>query len=445
MKRTFKQTDVPWIGAVPEHWEVKRLKFSISSTQTGFWGSEPTGGEDDVLCVRVADFDRPRLKVSDEIPTVRSVKKSDQVHRILKQGDLLLEKSGGTAVNPVGFVGIFEGAKSPAISSNFLTRLRLAKGQHPQYWLYAHAASYVTRLTARSVKQTTGIQNLDQDSYFDELFPFPPYEEQVAIADYLDRETAQIDTLIDEQRRLVTLLRERRNAVRTNIATKGTRETSPTRESGLFWAGELPEHWKVVPLISVARLESGHTPSRSRSELWENCDIPWISLNDVSKLSDQEFISDTTNLISESGIAASSARILPAGTVVLSRDATVGRSSIMAIPMATSQHFADWVCGPEIDPRYLWLLFTSAMQPYFDSLTNGSTIRTIGMGHLKSFKVPLPPMVEQREIVDLATRETGQIDTLISESERLIELSQERRSALVTAAVTGQLDVRREG
>ncbi|TAK68296.1 MAG: restriction endonuclease subunit S [Actinomycetota bacterium] len=208
-----------WLGAVPEHWDVKRLKFSVASTQVGVWGAEPVGDDDDVLCVRVADFDRPRLRVSDEIPTVRSVKASDRLPRLLHPNDLLLEKSGGTAINPVGFVGVFEGTARPAVSSNFLTRLRVARGQHPRYWLYAHAASYSTRLTARSVNQTTGIQNLDQAAYFDELFPFPPFEEQRAIADYLDDQTKKIDALIAEAEGIVAVAKERRSALITAAVT----------------------------------------------------------------------------------------------------------------------------------------------------------------------------------------------------------------------------------
>jgi type I restriction enzyme S subunit len=129
---------------------------------------------------------------------------------------------------------------------------------------------------------------------------------------------------------------------------------------------------------------------------------------------------------------------------VLSRDATVGRTSIMRIPMATSQHFAAWICGDRLDPEYLWTLFTDAMQPYFASFQNGSTMRTIGMGDLKAFRIPLPPVDEQRRIVVFLDEETAKIDTSIAEAERLIELSRERRSALITAAVTGQIDMQGE-
>ncbi len=264
---------------------------------------------------------------------------------------------------------------------------------------------------------------------------------QRTIADYLDRETARIDTLIEEQRRLIEMLRERRHALRVNAALHGTTH-APKAESSLPWANELPAHWSIVPLTSVAQLESGHTPSRSRDDWWTDAYIPWVSLHDVGNMRGLKVLDDTTQHISDAGIANSSARVLPARTVVLSRDATVGRTAIMGVPMATSQHFAAWVCGPLLDPEYLWVLFADAMQPFFASFQNGSTIRTIGMGDLKAFRIPLPPLDEQRQIVKDLDQETPKIDALIAESQRFIELSRERRAALITAAVTGQVDVR---
>ncbi|WP_190122390.1 restriction endonuclease subunit S [Streptomyces inusitatus] len=269
----------------------------------------------------------------------------------------------------------------------------------------------------------------------------PPADGQRAIADYLDRETARIDTLIEEQQRLIEMLRERRFALRVNVALHGTVPTDEV-ESPLPWAENLPADWRVVPLTSVAELESGHTPSRSREDWWRDCYIPWVSLHDVGMMRGVKYLQDTAQHISDAGIANSSARLLPARTVVLSRDATVGRTAIMGAPMATSQHFAAWVCGPDLDPEYLWVLFEDAMQPFFDSFQNGSTIRTIGMGDLKAFRIPLPPLDEQRRIVQCLDGETAKIDALIAESDRFIELCRERRSAVITAAVTGQIDVR---
>ena len=270
--------------------------------------------------------------------------------------------------------------------------------------------------------------------------PVPGRRIQRAIANFLDRETARIDTLLEEQQRLIAMLRDRRRALRVSIALHGTAPTEEV-ESPLPWASQLPASWRVVPLTSVAQLESGHTPSRSRADWWTDCYIPWVSLHDVGTMRGTKYLEDTAQRISDAGVANSSARLLPAHTVVLSRDATVGRTAIMGVPMATSQHFAAWICGPLLDPEYLWVLFADAMQPFFGSFQNGSTIRTIGMGDLKAFRIPLPPLDEQRRIVGYLDEETPKIDTLIAETERFIELARERRAGLITAAVTGQIDI----
>jgi type I restriction enzyme S subunit len=294
---------------------------------------------------------------------------------------------------------------------------------------------------AASMTGSGGLRRVPDTFALAYTIPLPSMRTQRVIADYLDRETARIDTLIEEQQRLIEMLCERRFAVRVNVALQGTAPGAQV-ESTLPWAQRLPVGWRVVPLTSVARLESGHTPSRSREDWWQDCYIPWVSLHDVGTMRGVKYLERTAQEISEAGMANSSARLLPAHTVVLSRDATVGRTAIMGVPMATSQHFAAWVCGPLLDPEYLWVLFTDAMQPFFDSFQNGSTIRTIGMGDLKAFRIPLPPLDEQRRIVAHLDEETAKIDALIAESERLVELARERRAALITAAVTGQIDVR---
>ena len=208
----------------------------------------------------------------------------------------------------------------------------------------------------------------------------PTVPVQRAVVDYLDNETSKVDALIAEQEGLVNVLRERRTSLCVNVALRGVAMVGDVADSGLPWAGRIPSHWQIVPLTAVAKLESGHTPSRTRDDWWQDCHIPWVSLHDVGNMRGVKLIEDTAQHLSDEGIKNSSARVLPAKTVVLSRDATVGRTAIMSAPMATSQHFAAWVCGPRLDPEYLWVLFSEAMQPFFDSFQNGSTIRTIGMG-----------------------------------------------------------------
>ena len=140
---------------------------------------------------------------------------------------------------------------------------------------------------------------------------------------------------------------------RVNAVTKGTVVGRKMRQSGKDWIGEIPSHWDVVRIKWIAQMESGHTPDKQIPAYWADCKIQWVSLNDTGYLKDNDFISETAFQISELGMANSSARLLPPQTVVFSRDATIGRCAITTIPMAVSQHFIGWVCGPRILPEFL--------------------------------------------------------------------------------------------
>jgi type I restriction enzyme S subunit len=214
---------------------------------------------------------------------------------------------------------------------------------------------------------------------------------------------------------------------------------TPTKPSGLGWAGDIPAHWDVAKICMVARLESGHTPSRQHPEYWvsEECTIPWFSLADVWQLREgkQEYIGDTKEKISPRGLANSAARLLPAGTVVLSRTASVGFAGIMSRPMATTQDFANWVCGTRLQPEYL-LYALRAMEDEFRRATMGSTHQTIYMPDIRRLAVPVPPLDDQTEIVHQLRARLAPLDELISKKERLMDILLEERQAFINNAVT---------
>lgn len=213
------------------------------------------------------------------------------------------------------------------------------------------------------------------------------------------------------------------------------------KDSGVEWLGEIPAHWEAKRTKLVAQLRSGHTPSRQRPEYWEDCTIPWFGLADVWQIREGnvEYVKDTSERISELGLANSAARLLPKGTVMLSRTASVGFSAIMGTDMATTQDFVNWVCGPALRPEYLLYVFRS-MQQEFRRLTMGSTHQTIYMPDVARFATCIPPRPEQEQIVAFVRHETARIDALVAKKERLIELLQEKRTALITRAVTRGLD-----
>lgn len=208
------------------------------------------------------------------------------------------------------------------------------------------------------------------------------------------------------------------------------------KDSGVTWIGEIPTGWVSGNIRRFAKMKTGHTPSRSAEEYWQDCTIPWFTLADVWQLRSgtRKFLGDTANQLSELGLAHSAAELLPAGTVVLSRTASVGFSGIMPRPMATSQDFWNWICGPSLLPEFLLYQFR-AMTQEFRLMTQGSTHKTIYQAIAAGMSIVIPAMEEQRAIVAYLDRETARIDELIAEQEALIASLTERREAVVVAAV----------
>jgi type I restriction enzyme S subunit len=189
------------------------------------------------------------------------------------------------------------------------------------------------------------------------------------------------------------------------------------RNSPLGWT---PVDWSIRLLDEVSERGSGHTPNKNIPSYW-NGGIKWVSLADSSKL-DQIYISETDKEISELGIANSSAVIHRAGTVILSRDAGVGKSAILAHDMAVSQHFMAWACGELLDNRYLyyWLQF---MKRRFEAIAMGSTIKTIGLPYFRRLSIALPGIDEQRAAVEqlLAAETTYIMHVKELEKQRLLK------------------------
>ena len=186
------------------------------------------------------------------------------------------------------------------------------------------------------------------------------------------------------------------------------------RYSSISWLGDVPRHWDTGNLRRFARMKTSHTPSRQHPEYWENCTIPWFGLADVWQLRDdrQKYLGETKEMISEVGLRSSAAELLPAGTVILSRTASVGFSGIMPESMATTQDFWNWVCGPKLLSEYLLLLFR-AMKQELERSTMGSTHKTIYQEDAAALCICVPPLAEQRAIIFFLDAQTGKIDRLI--------------------------------
>lgn len=401
-------------------WTALRLRRLFERPIGGTWGADAGEADIDVACVRGTDFDSVRLRVDPNRLPVRSISNRDWAARRLQRNDVVIEKSGGGEYQPVGRAVSFD-LDCEAVPTNFAARLRPLSRHNARYLAYLLSSLYATGATRSAIKQTTGIQNLDLDAFLDECVLVPDEETQAQVAAFLDAETARVDALIEKRRRTLELLEERRIAVVVDAVTIGERR---------------------VKLTLLARLGSGHTPSRDRPEWWEDVTIPWITTADVAQMRGDriEFIDETRLSISNVGLANSAAELHPAGTVVLSRTASVGFSAIMARPMATSQDFATWTCGPRLRPRFLLLCLRAMRRELLGRLAMGSTHKTIYMPDIEGIRVPLPPLGEQDRVVEHVWDRLRPIDAAVSAIETQIDLLRERRHALITAAVTGQLE-----
>jgi len=310
----------------------------------------------------------------------------------------------------------------------------------PRFFCYFMEFAKKAGILSAGANRST-IEHLTGEKLKQQPIPIPPSSTQTKIADYLDASRNKINRLCTMYSQLLSRAQELIDSVTWRAVTKGI-DDAETIESGSSWMGDVPDHWDVVKTRYVAELHSGHTPSRSNDEYWQDTNIAWVTTSDIKPFREgrKQYLYETENEISELGMKNSGAHLLPEGTVFLSRTASVGFSGIMGRPMATSQDFANWICGDEILPEYLLYVFRS-MDQEFDRVMQGSTHKTIYMPEIKAFETPLPPLAEQQEIVNHIDTETKRLWQLIDRIEENIDLLQEKRQALIAAAVTGQIDM----
>jgi type I restriction enzyme S subunit len=233
----------------------------------------------------------------------------------------------------------------------------------------------------------------------------PPLQQQKKIVKIL----STVDNLIEKTQTLIEKYTAIKQGMMADLFTRGIDMTTgphcgklrPSVEDApeLYKQTELgwvPKEWEVVLLDDISMRGSGHTPSKSFPEYW-NGDIKWVSLADSKKLDDL-YIHETDNNISELGLQNSSATKHPKGTVILSRDAGIGKSAILAEEMAVSQHFMAWRCGSALDNYFLYFWLQS-MKPNFNAIAMGSTIPTIGLDYFKKLKISIPKDVDEQETI----------------------------------------------
>lgn len=418
---------------VPEGWAKTDIASLFAVSTPGHWGGE-VSGEGNILVLRSANFLKSGgLNYDTAAPRIFDKKKLEQ--KRLKRGDILLERSGGSPAQPVGRVNRFD-ADGDFSASNFLQILRTREDVDDWFAYYLLDDFYAGGGTENLQKATTGIRNLDFKTYLATPTVLPQLAEQQRIAKVL----RSVDEAIANG---LVVLRQYQTAYDSTmsafLATGNDSDNGlPTDEwitGRVKSVRRIPKDWRITRLVEVAKLESGHTPSRAVEAYWKGGQIGWISLHDTKNLERRE-IQETTLKITAAGVANSSARILPQGTVCLSRTATVGKCVIMGKPMTTSQDFANFVCSPALNNRYL-LHLLRWMGPIWKALASGSTHKTIYMPTFEALQIIVPP-VEVQEQVAVAL---DAIASAIELSSEHLETLRDLRSSISSDLLSGRVRV----
>lgn len=437
---SYKPSGVPWLGDVPRHWAGKRLRDCVEGCSNGVWGDDPNGGDDDIPVIRVADFDRASRQVV-EYETLRKVDSGQRGSRALVPGDMLMEKSGGGAQQPVGMVVSYLGPEG-AVCSNFVARMRTREGVVSRFMVYLHAYLYASGITNISVKQTTGIQNLDSTAYLSEACFVPPPDEQQAIADYLDAETARIDTLIHEKDELIGLLREWRQSVIAEY-TSGATQSQGKKATGNVHMPWIPSDWSMVRLGKYARIGNGSTPLKDNVSYWEGGTFPWLN----SAVVNRDTVDEGSEYVTNVALRACHLPIVEPGALLVAltgQGKTRGQVTVLRIQATINQHLAYLALDEaRFDANFLFWALTgmyAALRMVSDG--QGGTKGALTCDDLARFEVPMPSLTVQQKIASAVSRETAKIDDLIAHTHDEITLLRELRAATVADAVLGRIDVR---
>ncbi|MGG1940411.1 restriction endonuclease subunit S [Paenibacillus polymyxa] len=437
----YKDSCVEWIGRVPEGWTVDKLKRSVVNLKNGVWGDESNGDENDVFCVRVADFNRNNFEVDTEEFTIRNLEKDKQRAYLLKKGDLLIEKSGGGEKQPVGFVVRYH-KDEPAVYANFMARMDLNREiAYSNFFKYVHSSLYAQRINARSIKQTTGIQNLDTNLYLQEYVAYPPLEEQIYISEFLDQKTAEIDKLIADKTKLLSLLDEHRQTIITEAITKGIDSNIKMKRTGLEWVVEMPEHWNVrkikhvLSYIEYGISESGKGEGEYKILTMGNINNGEITFPNDGALNDldEKYLVDTNDLLFNR--TNSLEQIAKVGIFRGSKEDKITFASYLVRLKVKKE---------EVDSEYLNYLLNCRN---FITYARSFAIQSISQANLNANRytnlpIILPSLNEQIRIKKWLINQTKNIADVIKEITDQIMKLKEYRQSLIFEVVTGKIDVR---
>ena len=407
----YKDSGVEWLGEVPEHWQIKRISY-VASLRSG----------DAIVSEQIeVEGDYPVYGGNGLRGYTASFNHNGKYILIGRQGALCGNINYGNGEFWASEHAVVVHPHLP-ISINWLGETLRTMNLNQYNVSAAQPGLAVANITCLKI-------------------PFPPKNEQDKIANFLDHETAKIDTLIDKQQQLIQLLKEKRQAVISHAVTKGLNSHAPMRDSGVEWLGEVPEHWRVGRYkFCTNRIVVGIAEAATHA--YAETGVPIIRSTNIR----EEGLELSGMLFIKKEFAeANSSKYLYANDVITVRTGYPGTSAVIPETLDKSQCFTNLVATPkeEMSPLFLSEYLNSHTgKSYFDLLGWGSAQKNISVPILQNIPIAWPETSEQAEIVSYVQEQRKRYTKLVAKGEKQIELLKERRTALISAAVTGKIDVR---
>lgn len=429
----YKDSGVEWLGEVPAHWKTIPLK-RLSSCNNDVL-PESTEPETEIEYVDISSVSE--VYGIERTEVTRFGAAPSRARRRVKEGDVIIS----TVRTYLKAIAPISRERGNVVVSTGFAVIRPNDGFEPSFARYAlHANYFMDQVVAESVG--VSYPAINSSDLVGIKIAVPPQVEQSAISTFLDRETAKLDTLIAKQQKLINLLQEKRQALFSNAVTEGLNPDTPMKDSGVEWLGNVPAHWEIRKISSISiKITNGYV-GPTRDILVENGIRYLQSLH----IKGNEIRFDTPYFVTSSWSNQHSKSILAAGDVLIVQTGDIGQAAVVPEEYVGCNCHALIIVSPRKDiVNGNWLSWALNSTYGFNSLLSiqtGALHPHLNCGNVKDLLMPVPPLGEQDIIVKEIIKNNYKLDTLIEKSRLIIELLREHRTALISAAVTGKIDVR---
>ncbi|MDE0087621.1 MAG: restriction endonuclease subunit S [Candidatus Poribacteria bacterium] len=438
----YKESGVEWIGEIPKHWEIKKLKY-VAKILPSNVDKHIYPDEIQVRLCNYTDVYYNDYITVDTVLKKGSCKESEFAKFVLKKSDVIITKDSETP-DDIGVPTYVKDDLDNVVCGYHLTMLRplACRGAYIFRFIQSDRTRRYFEVNSNGITR----YGLGKASIENLLLPIPPDSEQQQIANFLDRKTEQIDELIHIKERQIELLQEQRTVLINQAVTKGLDPNVEMKPSGMEWIGEIPAHWKIKKLKYVAKI----LPSNVDKHIYP--DEIQVRLCNYTDVYYNDYITVDTVLKKGSCKESEFAKfVLKKSDVIITKDSETPDD--IGVPTYVKDDLDNVVCGYHLTMlrplacrgAYIFRFIQSdRTRRYFEVNSNGITRYGLGKPSIENLFLPIPPDSEQRQIANFLDDKTEQIDERVATEQRKIELLKEYRQSLISEAVTGKIDVRNE-